>query len=314
MAPWTQSPFVPEIELPALTPWFQSVYLSGMRRPPRPSPSGAIIILRQMGKHEWLFTLPRITEEVDDRLEQGIDWIDADPKHAASIFLELVHKYPEHMDAYHHLALTLDKMGEREKAFVMWKRAVDTALKFFPEHFSMERDRLEWGFVENRPFLRLYHSYGLQLLDRGQTERALEAFENLLTLNPNDNQGARGLVVDCHFALNEPEGVLSVCRQYKGDGLPELVYGRPLALFQLGRVKEASRALNRAIKFWPFVAAELLKTKHSKPKGMDDKHVTLGGPDHAYVYWQDHGKYWKQTPGAIEFLKQGTKGGKPGRK
>jgi hypothetical protein len=55
-----------------------------MRKPGKPSSSGAIIILRQMENHEWLFTLPRITEEVDDRLEEGIDWIDADPERAAS--------------------------------------------------------------------------------------------------------------------------------------------------------------------------------------------------------------------------------------
>ena len=75
------------IELPALTPWFQSAYLRDMRRIPMPSPSGAIIILRQMEKHEWLITLPRMTEEVDDRLEEGIDGIDGDPDRAKSIFL-----------------------------------------------------------------------------------------------------------------------------------------------------------------------------------------------------------------------------------
>lgn len=129
-----------------------------MRRTPEPSPSGAIVILRQMEKHEWLFTLPRITEEVDDRLEEGIDWIDADPNCAASIFLELIEEYPEHMDAYHHLAL-----------------------------------------------------------------------------------------------------------------------------FQLGRLKEASRALNLAIKHWPLVATELLKTRHRMPRGTNERYVSLGGADQAYL-------------------------------
>ena len=133
-------------------------------------------IVRQIEKHEWIMNLPRITEEVDDRLEEGIDWIDGDPKHAAAIFLELIEKYQEHMDAYHHLALTLEKMGRKEEAFQTGKVGVDTALKCFPDHFSMERDQLEWGFVENRPFLRLYHSYGLQLMERGKTEDALDVF------------------------------------------------------------------------------------------------------------------------------------------
>ena len=37
-------------------------------------------------------------------------------------------------------------------------------------------------------------------------------------MGPNDNPGRGALVVDCHFELKEPEGVLSVCRQYKPDG------------------------------------------------------------------------------------------------
>ena len=281
-------------------------YLKSMRKPAKPSSSAAIIILRQMEKHEWLFTLPRITEEVDDRLEEGIDWIDADPKYAASIFMTLIDEYPEHMDAYHHLALSLERMGKKEDAFVTWKLAIDTALKFFPAHFSMDQDRLEWGFIQNRPFLRLYHSYGLQLLKRDRVEEALQVFENLLALSPNDNLGARALVVGCHFALDEPDGVLSVCRQYPQDGMEHLVYGKALALFQLGKVKDAGIALGVAIRCYPLIVAELLKTKHRKPKGTNEGHITLGGPDQAYVYWQDHGQYWKETPGAIDFLRKRT--------
>lgn len=293
-----------KIDRQALTPWFQSTYLRDMRRIPKPSPSGAIIILRQMEKHEWLFTLPRITEAVDDRLEEGIEWIDADPERAATIFMRLIDEYPEHMDAYHHLALTQEKMGRKEEAFQTWKLAVGTALKFFPEHFSMKHDRLEWGFVENRPFLRLYHSYGLQLLEQEETDDALEVFENLLGLSPNDNLGARALVVGCHFELKEPSGVLSVCRQFPNDAMEHLVYGKALALFQLGNAKQAETALKIAIKCYPLIANELSNPKHRKPKRMDDKRVTLGGLDQAYVYWQDHGKYWKETPGAIEFLRR----------
>ncbi len=232
------------------------------------------------------------------------NWIDANPNRAAIIFRDLACEYPEHIDAYHHLALTLEKMGRTEEAFQIRKEGVAMAMQFFPPHFSMEQDRLEWGWVTNRPFLRLYHSLGLQLLERGQIEDALEVFENILTLNPNDNQGARGLVVECNFALNEPEGVLSVCRQYKGDGLPDLVYGRPLALFQLGRVEEAGRVLNLAIKYWPLVATELLRTRHRKPKGTNERYVTLGGQDQAYWYWKRQGKYWMQTPRAIDFLRK----------
>jgi tetratricopeptide (TPR) repeat protein len=275
-------------------------------------PTG-IIILRLAGKNEWVFNLPRITQGVDDRLEEGIDQMDADPQRAALIFRQLVEEYPEHMDAYHHLGLALEQMGRNDEAFQARKQAVDMALKFFPTRFSTDRDRLDWGFVENRPFLRLYHSYGLQLQNHGQIEEALGIFENLLGLSPNDNLGTRALVVGCHFELKEPEGVLSVCRQFPNDAMEHLLYGKALAFFQLGKQKKAGEALDIAVKCYPRIAAELSKTKHRKPKGMHEGRITLGGPDQAYVYWQDHGKYWANTPGAIDFLKQKTPGKLPGQ-
>jgi len=266
-----------------------------------------------MEKHQWRFTLPRITEEVDDRLEEGIDWIDVKPQRAVAIFLELTEDYPEHMDAYHHLALTLARMGKSEEAFRTWKLAVETALKFFPPHFSLERDQLEWGFVSNRPFLRLYLSYGLQLLKRGDTEEALEVFEDMLVLSPNDNQGARALVVGCHFALKRPNEVLSVCRQFPRDAMEQLLYGRPLAWFQLGKRQQAGRALDVAIKNYPLIATELLRAKHKKPKGTREERIIMGGADQAYLYWKEHGAYWAETPGAIGFLRDRLLG-KPKKK
>src|SRR5262249_37770851 len=50
---------------------------------------------------------------------------------------------------------------------------------------------LGWGLIDNRPFLRCLHGYGLCLwrLERfGEAERV---FERMLWLNPTDNQGAR---------------------------------------------------------------------------------------------------------------------------
>ena len=149
-------------------------------------------------------------------------------------------------------------------------------------------------------------SYGLQLWDRGQTEDALEVFENLIRLSPNDNLGVRSLAVGYYLELKEPSGVLSICRQFKNDAMEHVAYGKALALFQLRKVKQAEKALDIAIKCYPLIAAELLKTKHRRPKGISAKHVTLGGPDQAYVYWQDRGRYWKDTPGAMYFLRNRT--------
>lgn len=263
-----------------------------------------IILLREVEKGEWWMEMPRITVEIHDRLDEGIDWMrSGEFRKATAIFSQLIKGLPEHLDAYHHLALTLQRAGRGEEASDVWRCAVELALKFFPERFDFDRHQLSWLDIENRPFLRAYHGLGVCLLDEEQIEPALEIFERLLSLNPNDNQGARALAVGCLFELQEPEGVLSVCRQHPGDGMEQLVYGRPLALFQLSRLKTATTALNRAIKFLPLIAKELAKKQHRRPRGSNDEYVTMGGADQAYGYWKDHGKHWQDTPGALDWLR-----------
>jgi len=82
----------------------------------------------------------------------------------------------------------------------------------------------------------------------------------------------------------------------------QLVYGRPLALFQLNRMTEAAKAFRRAKKVYPLIAAELIKETHVRPQGWQEDRITLGGADQAYAYWKEFGKFWRKTTGAIAFV------------
>ena len=53
---------------------------------------------------------------------------------------------------------------------------------------------LPWGHIDNRPFLRCLHGYGLCLWRLSRFEEAKRVFERMLWLNPSDNQGARFLI------------------------------------------------------------------------------------------------------------------------
>lgn len=55
---------------------------------------------------------------------------------------------------------------------------------------------LSWGAIENRPFLRCLHGYGLCLWRAKRFKEAADVFNKMLWLNPNDNQGVRFLVPD----------------------------------------------------------------------------------------------------------------------
>ena len=53
---------------------------------------------------------------------------------------------------------------------------------------------LPWGWIDNRPFLRCMHGFGLCLWRLGRFEEAGNVFDRMLWLNPSDNQGVRFLV------------------------------------------------------------------------------------------------------------------------
>lgn len=64
---------------------------------------------------------------------------------------------------------------------------------------------LRWGFLDNRPFLRCMHGYGLCLWRLGRFDEAAFVFDRMLWMNPSDNQGVRFLIdgVKAKKAWNE---------------------------------------------------------------------------------------------------------------
>ena len=57
---------------------------------------------------------------------------------------------------------------------------------------------LEWGRVDNRPFLRCLHGLGLCLWRLDRFDEAASVFERSLRLNPGDNHGVRFLLAQVH--------------------------------------------------------------------------------------------------------------------
>lgn len=64
---------------------------------------------------------------------------------------------------------------------------------------------LPWGLVDNRPFLRCLHGYGLCLWRLGKVSEAERHFERMLWLDPSDNQGIRFLLDDVKKGLSWAE-------------------------------------------------------------------------------------------------------------
>jgi hypothetical protein len=61
---------------------------------------------------------------------------------------------------------------------------------------------LPWGWIDNRPFLRCMHGFGLCLWRLGRFEEAACMFDRMLWLNPSDNQRVRFLIDDIQAKIS----------------------------------------------------------------------------------------------------------------
>jgi tetratricopeptide (TPR) repeat protein len=255
------------------------------------------------GEHEFAFFFPRLTPDVDDRFGAALELYEAgDLWHAQRELRRLIREFPEFIDAHHHLALMQEERGEVDAAYRRWKLAVGIALSRMPSQFERGRDRLPWYDLNNRPFLRAYHGLALQYLKRGRLREAIDVLEHLLDLNPDDHQGVRALLVNAFLAGDFAARALGICDRFPDDAVIEVLYGRALALYRLGRWDEADRALGLAVDAAPLVAEALLAESFEELDMSDASRDGDAEQFEAAEYAVYCGPLWFATPDAVEWL------------
>lgn len=264
------------------------------------------ICLQKIGKNEWRFVYGKSFNSQMDIFDNACDLLDnGEYEKASTIFQYFMNEVPEFVDSYNHLALISSWKGQAKKARVILEEGITKTMTLFPNHFFEDKNRLEWGWIENRPFLRSYANLGLFYFENKSYEDAKFIFERILVMNPNDNQGLRDPLLNCYIRLGLINEANDLCNQYRQDCLVSTVYGRVLVLYLQGKYKDAERQLMKAIRHYPLVAKELIKSKHIKPENFDKwPGIALGSPEEAYEYWLYYGKSWKSTLGAIKFVKK----------
>ena len=135
-------------------------------------------------------------------------------------------------------------------------------------------------------------------------EEALRATETLLRLNPNDNHGYRALAIYVWLKRGEDKKAADLAAKFPDDQMAETAYGGALALFRLGKRREADRQLRTAIANMPKVASYLLRDKVRKPATLMEGGYTFGGDDQAWLYREEMRPVWIATPGALDWLRE----------
>lgn len=265
-------------------------------------PPGSIRV-RRAHENEWEFSFPYLEPGAMEAVWEAMERFNAGFVRTAWLALDrVVRESPECLAAINHLALMSKEAGWSTGSMRLWRHAVAVGRSALPADFQIGRDRLPWGILENRSYLRACTGLALALERSGELGEAESLYLEVLALNPDDNQGVRQLLVDLRLQRGNDEGVIELCDQYRGDTSESVLFGRVLALFRMGRADQATEALSAAVATLPTVAEEIARAYHVPPPELAPDRVMVGGRDQAYHYWTRAGAAWARTPGAIEFV------------
>ena len=164
-----------------------------------------------------------------------------------------------------------------------------------------EGTTLPWGWLENRPLLRLLLDAALDAEPDEEPEYARRRFEQLLALGPDDPQGALPLLVNLLLREGHNEEALAWIEQDRAGVHPEPAFGAVLALARLGRVRDAEAAFREAHRKLPKVLAHL-RQERKPPRDLQPGVVRLGGDDQAWYYGNDMRDAFQNEPGLVAFM------------
>lgn len=259
---------------------------------------GTAPTLLQRGQKEFEFDKQMSFEE-EQPFEDALDLLRAGDYQRAGIALrEFINRYPYYIDAYHHLGLIEYERPRRKRASKYFEMGYRIGLRSLPTGFQHQ---LPWTFLDNRPFLRAAHAYGLSLSAAKRYIEASEVYEQILAWNPNDNQGLRYLLPDVYLFGKAPSKARRALEQYGCDGMN--LYTMCLIDIMEGRQRDAFRYLCYGVSYnWHFLNMVLTGSKPATAP-IRERHVTMGGFNEAAEYlWNLRQFWWKNS--VREFLQK----------
>ena len=170
-----------------------------------------------------------------------------DTPRAKSLCEEALGVYPDCVDA---LSMLAEIKPSDTATYVAEMRAVieagrrDLGAKCFKEDTGYF-----WGLIETRPFMRAMAQLAFALLEWGVPERVDEAiviFEEMLELNPDDNQGVRDWLAGCYLARKRYNEASALFARYPDDWLAAPAWAQMLLAYATEGEAAAGKLLDNA--------------------------------------------------------------------
>src|SRR4051795_2487404 len=222
-----------------------------------------------------------------------------DPQRRVERARQALALWPDCADAY---VLLAENARSRKEALALYEQGVVAGERALgPEVFEQEAGHF-WGLLETRPYMRARLGLAHSLWTTGRREEAVRHLQEMLRLNPNDNQGVRYTLAGFLLFLDRDQDVARLLEQYPDEGLATWAYTRALLTFRReGDTAEARQLLEEAKKANRHVPDYLLERK--MPPNQRPGPYSPGDENEALNYIGGFLAAWKETEGAIAWLR-----------
>jgi tetratricopeptide (TPR) repeat protein len=203
-------------------------------------------------------------------------------------------------DAY--VMLAEESARNPEEALDFYRQGVEAGERAIGDEFE---DLVEhfWGVIETRPYMRARAGLADALWTLGERKQAIGHMQEMLRLNPNDNQGMRYILINWLLETAQENEVDELLKRYPGDYSATWLYSQALHLFRRsGAGKQANAQLAEAVKYNSHVPVFLLMRKPF-PSQMPG-YYSPGDENEALDYVLGARSAWVQTDGALMWLRE----------
>ncbi len=166
-----------------------------------------------------------------------------------------------------------------------------------------------WGELDTRPYMRAKAGLAECLWEMGKQTEAITHYQEMLKLNPHDNQGTRYILAACLLKMGDIANLKRLLNRYHEDS-SAWQYTHALILFmERGDSPEARLALQIASRNNHYVIPYLTGQKQL-PRQLPET-IGIRDRNEAIYYAAEFGPGWMETPGAVDWLKQQVLAEKP---
>ncbi len=155
-----------------------------------------------------------------------------------------------------------------------------------------------WMCTETRPYMRACHGLATTLQKAGQTSDAIAEYQEMLRLNPNDNQGVRYELIPLLVAHNRESDAIRLLNDYREE-TAFWSYMKSLVEYRHSGSSSASKkAMRAAFKANRHVVSTLQSAE--LPRFPDS--YAQGTPEEAIFCIGEMEQAWDETKGYVEWM------------